>query len=94
MESTTNRAAALAMVLLAFALIADPAFAGKDHCRTLMLDGSAGDTSTDSITFRMVDETGGTVIDESCQITVKPSEEAHQLGERLPIQWFLDDPTL
>ena len=68
--------------------------AGKDHCRTVILEGSAGDTSTDSVTFQMVDENGSTIIDQSCQVTVQSSEEAADLGARLPIQWYLDDPTL
>ncbi len=57
----------VAAVLVLFS--AGDIFAGKDHCRMLVLEGSAGDTSTDSVTFQIVDENGGTIIDQSCQIT-------------------------
>jgi cysteine-rich repeat protein len=94
MHAKTIRIAAFASLaaLLGLAYLTDTAIAGKDHCRTLMLEGSAGDTSTDSVTFRVVDENGGTVIDESCQVTVKSGELSHQLGERLPVQWYYNDP--
>ncbi len=90
MALTGIRTFALAALSAAALLVlASPSnsFAGKDHCRTLLIDGSAGETSTDSVVFQLVDENGGTVINQSCQVTVQESEAAASFGERLTIQW-------
>ncbi len=91
---TVSLLSPIGAALIFLAATATNTFAGKDHCRTLTLDGSAGETSTDSVVFRMVDETGADVIDESCQITVQSSEDAEDFGERLPVQWYTDDLTI
>jgi len=94
MASSSIRPLSLIAATLSLCLLPASSFAGKDHCRTLMLAGSAGDTSTDSVVFQIVDQDGGVIIDQSCQVTVQQGESADSLGERLPLQWYLDDDSL
>jgi hypothetical protein len=88
--SRTALGAAAVTTLLLVLLCSGQALAGKEHCRTINFAGAAGAGSTDVVTFRLVDEDGSTVLDQSCPVQVLPSETAHDYVQRIPAWWGCD----
>ncbi|MFQ5478329.1 MAG: hypothetical protein ACE5E4_06910 [Candidatus Binatia bacterium] len=82
----------LFLLLLAVLFLSPPsvARAGSEHCRNLNFGGAAGEASQDIVVLRLVDETGATILDESCPVQVLPSETAKDFAERIPAWWACD----
>jgi hypothetical protein len=62
------------------------ALAGGENCRDIEFRGQSGPLSEDLVTFRVKDS-AGTLLDESCDIQVKPNETGDEFAARIPAVW-------
>jgi len=58
----------------------------KPNCRDLTFGGAAGAASNDKVTLRVVDS-GGTSVDDSCQLQVQNNESAKDFAARIVGAW-------